>query len=314
MENMVSKKISASKILFIKLGKGGEFEDECINNGYLKIDFREINHDTCVVKDWNKIVAHYQKENREPFVITSYIKQLKRFYFEPETTLWITFHNNKLWWCFAGGKIRLLSDNTKIRQTLNGWSDENISGKKLTSNLLSGRLLRVQGWRGTICEVKEKDYCLNKINNEVSLEITNAEKSLVKLKESVLVLLKKLGWKDFELLVDMIFRQAGWQRLEVLGKTTKSIDIELLSPVTGEMAAVQIKSESNLRQFKEYLDKFSGMNQYDKFFYIVHSPTNDLISHQQSLADLHINLYFGEKLSDLVINSGLIDWLMKKVS
>ena len=308
------KKIEATKILFIKLGKGGEFEGECIDNGYLKIDFREVNHGNCTNQKWDKVREYYKKQNREPYVISSFIKQLKQFYFEPETTLWITFYKNKMWWCFANKEVKLFSDGIKIRRAVNGWSDQDIAGKKLSSELLSGRLLKVQGWRGTICEVKEKDYCLNKINNEISLEIRKTEKALSKLKENVLVLIEKLGWKDFEILVDMIFRQAGWQRAGVLGKTTRSIDLELLSPVTGETAAIQVKSQSNLREFKKYLEDFSKMDQYTKFFYIVHSPSEDLKNYEISSSDIQINLYFGEKLSELVINSGLVDWLMKKIS
>lgn len=309
------KKINAPKVLFIKLGEGGKFENECINGGYLKIDFREIDHDICIAEKWDKVKNYYQKEGRRLSVISSFINQIKRFYFEPETTLWITFYKNKMWWCFANKEVKLLSDKTKIRRTINGWSDKDVAGKKLSFELLSGRLLRVQGWRGTICEVREeKDYCLSKINNEVSLEIKKTEESLAKLKDNVALLIKKLSWKDFELLIDMIFRQAGWQRLGVLGGTMRSIDLELLSQITNEMAVAQVKSQSNLKQFKEYLNNFSGMDQYNKFFYIVHSPSNDLKSYGQSLIDNNtISLYFDEKLSELVINSGLVDWLMKKI-
>ncbi|MFA5248225.1 MAG: hypothetical protein WC415_03195 [Patescibacteria group bacterium] len=85
-------------------------------------------------------------------------------------------------------------------------------------------------------------------------------------------------------------------------------------PVTGEMAAVQVKSQSNLKEFRKYLDDFSKMDQYAKFFYIVHSPSEDLKNYEASLDDIQVNLYFGEKLSELVINSGLVDWLMRKIS
>lgn len=308
------KKIQAIKILFIKLGRRGEFEEDCINKGYLKIGFNDIDHNDCISQKWDKVRAYFQKGNSEPYVVSSFINQIKKFYFEPETTLWITFYKNKMWWCFADKRVELLSDGTKIRRTINGWSDKNIAGKKLSTELLSGRLSKVQGWRGTICEVKEKDYCLNKINNEVSIEIAKTEKSLTELKENVLTLIKKLGWKDFEILVDMIFRQAGWQRSGVLGKTTKSIDLELLSPVTGETAAIQVKSQSNLKEFKKYVDDFSKMDQYVKFFYIVHSPSEDLKNYEISSSYTQINIYFGEKLSELVINSGLVDWLMRKIS
>ena len=308
------EKIKAIKILFIKLGKAAEFEEDCINNGYLKIDFREVDHADCINQEWDKIREYYDKQNRETYVVSSFVNQLKQFYFESEATLWITFYKNKMWWCFANKEIELLSDGTKIRRAINGWSDKDIAGKQLSSELLSGRLLKVQGWRGTICKVKEKDYCSNKINNQISLEIQKTEESLAGLKENILTLIEKLGWKDFEILVDMIFRQAGWQRAGDLGKTIKSIDLELLSPVTGEMAAVQIKSQSTLKEFRKYLDDFSKMDQYAKFFYIVHSPSEDLKNYEASLDDIQVNLYFGEKLSGLVINSGLVDWLMRKIS
>jgi len=311
---MAMEKIKTTKVLFIKLGKKGEYEDECIDKGYIKLGFNEINHDDCLDKKWDKVREYYQSEDREPYVISSFVNQIRQFYFEPKTTLWITFYKNKMWWCFADEEVELLSDGTKIRRAINGWNDKDISSKKLTSELLSGRLLKVQGWRGTICEVKERDYCLSKINDEVSVEIIKTEQSLNELKENVLTLIKKLGWKDFEILVDMIFRQAGWQRSGVLGKTTKSIDLELLSPVTGETAAIQIKSQSNLKEFKKYLDDFSKMDQYVKFFYIVHTPSEDLKNYVISSDDVQVNLYFGEKLSELVINSGLVDWLMRKIS
>jgi len=34
---------------------------------------------------------------------------------------------------------------------------------------LSGRLTKVRGFRGTICDIKEKEYLLNKINNLQSI-------------------------------------------------------------------------------------------------------------------------------------------------
>ena len=58
---------------------------------------------------------------------------------------------------------------------------------------------------------------------------------------------------DFEIFVDLLFRSDGWSRIGTLGKTTKDIDIELISPITNERAIVQVKSQSNLGVYKDYL-------------------------------------------------------------
>jgi hypothetical protein len=47
-------------------------------------------------------------------------------------------------------------------------------------------------------------------------------------------------------LVDLVFRQAGWQRLSVLGETMKFTDMDLLEPVTGDQYQVQVKSAATL--------------------------------------------------------------------
>ncbi len=109
----------------------------------------------------------------------------------------------------------------------------------------------------------------------------------------------------------MIFRQAGWQRVSETGKTQKTLDLELLAPVTSERAIVQIKSQSNLKQFLCYQDKFATMTDYDKFFYVVHSAEKSLSEYDNETETI---LYCGDKIADLTINSGLLDWVIKRTS
>ncbi len=58
--------------------------------------------------------------------------------------------------------------------------------------------------------------------------IEEAQKAWTALLDNIQKLVKGLHWKDFELLADHIFRQAGWKRIGELGKTQKSIDIVLI--------------------------------------------------------------------------------------
>ena len=144
------------------------------------------------------------------------------------------------------------------------WSSEDVNGNPLYIENLSGKLTKVQGFRGTICTVKEFDYLINKINGSKLPIVQNAETSLFNLKTNLKPLVQLLSWKDFELLVDLIFTSSGWQRISSVGKTEKTIDIELMLPVNNKKAFVQIKSQSNYNEFVDYKNSFNNMNQYDE--------------------------------------------------
>lgn len=302
----------AKNINFIKLGDKGKFEKECIEiNGTIKLGYSVINHQLCLDGKWDEVsdsVENEYKTNRS--ATTSHKNQIKKFYEEPETTMWITFYNNSLWYCFAKESIKLNSDGTKVRITVDGWKNVDINGKQLFIQELSGRLTKVQGFRGTICDVKEKEYLLNKINGRQSKEEIAVEKSLADLKKNLKLIIKKLNWKDFENFIDLIFRSAGWSRIGIAGKTAKTIDLELLAPVTSERAIVQIKSQSSLITFNDYKTKFMNMNEYDKYFFIVHTPNKDLRDYIDSKLEKDIIIYDDEKLSELCINGGLISLLL----
>ena len=194
--------------------------------------------------------------------------------------------------------------------TLSGWKDTDSKGNSLFIQYLSGRLTKVQGFRGTICDIKEKEYLLHKINNTQSKELVSVEKDIQSLKGNLELLIKKLNPKDFELFIDLLFRSAGWSRIGVLGNTTKTIDIEFLAPVTNERAIVQVKSESNLATFLEYKSRMGSMVEYDKFFYVTHTPSKDLQNYINQNTEGGFQIWDSKKLSELSINAGLIEWIV----
>jgi hypothetical protein len=122
-------------------------------------------------------------------------------------------------------------------------------------------------------------------------------------------LIRNLTWKDFELLVDLVFSNAGWQRVSVLGKTEKNIDLDLRSPVTGERVMVQIKAASDKEEFEFYCQEFSRMKDFARFFYVVHTPKKSL---SNAKAPSLTQLVFAEQLAELVVNAGLVRWLIEK--
>ena len=118
---------------------------------------------------------------------------------------------------FVKQEIYANPDKTKYKKTYTGWSSKDASGKELLMSNLSGTLLAVQGFRSTICNVNESKYVINKIKAACSNEIKKLEEDFSQLAKSVGALIKKLRWKDFELFVDLIFRDMGCQRVGVVG-------------------------------------------------------------------------------------------------
>jgi hypothetical protein len=301
-----------TNILFIKLGEKGSYEKDCIEDrGIIKLGYHAIDHSACLSGQWGSVEQQIVDLYKTwPSATTSHKNQIRKFYEEPDSTMWISFYNGKLWYCYAEREVKINADGTKERKTISGWSDSNSDGESLFIQYLSGRLTKVQGFRGTICDVKEKGYLLHKINNTQSSELVAVEKDIQKLKGSLEFLIKKLNHRDFEVFIDLIFRSAAWSRIGTLGKTTKTIDIELLAPVTNERAVVQVKSESNLSTFLDYKERLKNMGDYEKIFFVTHTPSKDLQAYIDQKIEQDIQIWDAKKLSELSINAGLIEWIV----
>ncbi len=213
--------IEASDVLYIKLGEGGTWEADCIRNGTLRLGYEDYPHDLCSQGRWDEVLAKAlaQKLTKNRGAATRAVNQVRLFYEAPQTTLWTTFYGNSLWWCFAAHNVKLDSDGTRLRQTMDGWHSKDVKGELLLKARLSGRLLAIQQFMGTICSVPERSYVLHKINGTDSPHIASAQTALENLQKALLPLIRNLSPKDFEIFTDLIFRQAGWQRTGVVGGT-----------------------------------------------------------------------------------------------
>ena len=303
-------KVDCKDMFYIKLGSGGKWEKECLlQRPSLRIGFNGVNHDDCLRGSWDKIRDYYlTEENKTESKASDHVRELRTFYESNESSIWITFSANKMWWCIPKFEFEVLADNTKVRYLKSVWSDEDINGRKLTLGDLSGKLTKTQAYRQTICNIEVKEYALRKINGldtEGVKEAKNAKKDLI-LKIEQLV--KSLTWKDFEILIDLIFRQAGWQRLAQIGKQAKTIDLELLQPVTSEKCIIQIKSQSDNKEFKDWVVKFRELSDYDKFFFVVHTEKGII---DENYSD-KVKVLKSLEVAELAVNSGLIDWVIKR--
>ncbi len=308
---MTNKKITAEKAFFIKLGGSGEWEESCIKtDNTIRLGYNDISHENCINGEWDKIRTDFN--NTDNGAITRHIKQIENFYTASADTLWVTFYKDRLWWCFSDKKISQLPDLTKTRPVIDKWHDTDINGKPLIKGQLSGKLLAVQSFRGTICTIKEIEYLKHKINGTYEKHVAKAVEAVTNLITALIPIIQNLHPKDFEILIDLIFRHGGWQRTGVAGEVEKDIDLDLLSPITGERIAIQIKSIANYQTFADYQARFSDMESYARFYFITHSPDDKL----KNIKCENTNMEFWdvEKIAKLSVQSGLSDWLIDKAS
>ncbi len=305
------EKIRPSKALFIKLGEKGSWFGECLARNILKLGYFEVSHEDILV-DIDKAVSKAYSGKKSQ-TITSYRNQIASFYESDETVLWITFHAQHLYWCFAEFGVEGEGGLKKERRVNGTWSNKSIDGKPLLVDNLSGNLLKTQGFQGTICNVDDFDYLVKKINGEELPEVISVKKDLETLQNSLALCIQKLMPKDFEIFIDLIFRQAGYLRTNSIGGVQKEKDIELIAPVTDERILVQVKSSTTLRQFQEYESHFANIKEsesYNRFYYVYHSP-NELNLNSEMM---ELEVWNLKKIAELAVSSGLVPWILNKIN
>lgn len=306
-------KINSKKALFIKLGESGEWERECIRTGTLRLGYHNVPHANCLSSDWEKARLAFLP-SADQGSVTRHINQVQQFYEEPAETLWITFFSNRLWWCFSAPGIIQNSDKSKTRKVKGAWSDKDIEGIPLLKSRLSGKLLAVQSFQGTICSVKELTYLLHKINGTSEPHVAEAQCAFEKLVMAVVPIIRNLHPKDLETLTDLIFRQAGWQRTGVAGEVEKDIDLDLLSPITQERIAIQVKSKASEATYRAYQSKYLDMRGFSKFYFVTHSPNSTLEKIVLESNDGSFVFWNADQLAQQAVRNGLVGWLIDKAS
>ncbi len=306
------EKIHPKSALYVKLGLGGEYEKGCLTSpGTVRVGWNVISHEMCISQRWEEVKQILLEKYfpGHPSTATNQMRQLRHFYESGSDILWITFYQDHLYWCFTDEPVTKLDDGSQIRHTIEGWNKHDIKGKPLDVSRLSGSLLALQGFRATICNVREFEYLVRKINCETSPSEQKAIEARKALIQSLIGVIQNLNWKEFELLTDLIFRQAGWQRLGVLGKTQKDIDLDLLSPIDQERYKIQVKSTAGMVEFKKFIDLAAENQGFASYYFVVHKPDNNLLEEAENPL---VKLWLPADIARLVVNYGLVDWLISK--
>lgn len=303
--------IQPTGVRYIKLGDAGRWEKECLEQRIIRIGFGSAQAqllDWCLVGRWDEVTKSFTAEGKDKGTATRFANELRLFFEDSGATLWITFMGERLCWGFVDGtKAAPHPDGDGVwRPIRDGWRWADLQGEPLTKDRLSGALTKLAAYRGTSCRVDVADYVIRRINGKKTPQVERALTASREMKAAILELMRLLGPRDFELLVDLVFTTSGWRRVGTVGKTQKTLDLDMVLPSTGERAFVQVKSRTTPAELTEYMTAFQD-SLYTRMFYVFHSGTAET-------TDPRVSVIGPQQLADLVMEAGLVGWLIQKVS
>jgi GH24 family phage-related lysozyme (muramidase) len=305
-------RVDFSSAFYIKLGRGGEWEDDSISTGKLRFGWSQtlddINAGRWALIEGQLRAAHEGKPKGEA---TRALNGLRMIAESGPEDVWITFHEAKLWWTRVSSDPVERDGVSMFRRTAQPWRDEAGNGRLLVINDLPGRLAQIQGYRWTVCRVGCPDLLRRTLSGTRSDLATAISSDRAALAQHLSEAIKELYWKDFETLVDLVFRDAGWIRVSVLGQHAKAYDLELREPITGDRYVVQVKSRAGLADLRATVANFSAKD-FRRVYFVVHSPAKDLADATE-LTDL-VEVLPPDRLARQAMDAGLPGWLEDKVS
>ena len=297
-------------VFYIKLGRGGGWEAESIREGIIRFGYDETPADLAEAGRWNEVKDQVRGVwSSDAGALTRHVEQVRKYYEASERDIFITFHLGALCWCHPTGPIERYENGWHWRRTINGWSNRSLGGQLLSEDKLSGNLTKVQMFRGTISTVRKKEYLLRKLRDEDLPAVARAKAVESDMIASNIALMNLMTWRDFELLVDLVFTSSGWRRIAEVGRTQKTVDLELLLPTTGERAFVQVKSRTSNDELQSYVELFQQSDLHARMFYVWHSGTVD-----EAIGHDGVTLVGPRGLARMVMDAGLSTWLREKVA
>jgi hypothetical protein len=297
---------------YIKLGEGNGWAEECFRDNTVRISFDteapEV-FELCLAGDWDAVHRYWVGKGKSVGKATEYKNQLSFFYEDDGSTIWVTLCDRKLYWTRLTGEPPQRDSKSSWR-TCTGWNCTDLNGRALTYDRLPGYVTAKEIYPGTSCSFNraEGEELRYRINAEVPPTLSRAQSALSGLQAALLPVIRKLWWKDFEILGALLFESSGWRRTSEVGGEQKTIDLDLVLPSTGAKAIVQIKSSTDQKQFDEYLAKFHSLGTtYSHMFYVYHTGSI-------SCSDPRVHLVGPGVIEKRIVDAGLTEWVLNKVS
>ncbi|PZP38463.1 MAG: hypothetical protein DI585_07310 [Pseudomonas fluorescens] len=309
-------KVSAKTARYIKLGEKGRWEDLGLSDGTLRLQFFDVPHELGRQRDIPAITQLYVNQGRDPGTARKFANQVADFYDSDPEVLWLTFAHGYLWWAFAEPEVHYLGNNpslyaetgSRYRHTKGPWCKTALTGEELTLESLPGPLRATAGTRNAICDIHPDmlEALLRRINGEVDPLMAKAQATREAALETMRDLMKRLNHEDFEVFVDLTFSRLGWQRIGALGKTQKTVDMQLLLPATGERSFVQVKSRTTPAELASYVEDFQRRGE-QRMYYAYHTSSRPLSTTEPGVTLLDV-----DALAEMAWRGGLFDWLLHR--
>jgi hypothetical protein len=307
--------LSPSALRYIKLGQGGRWEAASLDGGRIDWGLPTDPHEQALAEDWEGVRQHYLAGGLPSATATAYVNETRAFYDRDPEVLWITFARGRLWWAFAKPQVHWIggsgdSQGTRYRETVDGWHDHDLAGEPLDVERLSSSLTQLAGYRRTMCRVKEADYCLRIINAEPDPLLAQVITAREQLEESLSAAVARLGWADFELLVELILTRSGWRRVSALGGVLKDVDLVVEQPLTGERMVVQVKSRADQAVVADYARRLGARSGGEKLLLVCHSPEGRLS--QVAAGSGTLKIMQGAEIARRAVGCDLVEWVLDR--
>lgn len=319
MNNMTADDMTAAAIpsgpavRYLKLGRSGGWEHECLAHGIARFGTHsEEPHRylAAVEGRYADLRSTFLADGRGPAKATQFANDTMAFFAQDEV-LWVTFSAQRLWWGYfePGWPAQHEDGHGTFRRIRGGWHSDDARGNDLRMERLAGSPTKSAAYRGTMFQfdAQTSAYILRRINGEAPDEVIRSRAAVASVRESVVELLGLLEPRDFELLVDLVFTGSGWRRITELGRTQKTLDLIVELPSTREQAWIQVKSTATPEVLEESAAQFEALG-YPRLFFVHHGGEVGKARHPG------VTVIGPSQLADLVVDGGLVHWLIEKVA
>ena len=150
--------ITPTRVRYIKLGERGRWEQVCMEKGIVRIGFGSAHPERlglCLAGHWSELADSFIAEGKDKGTATRFTNELRLFFEDDGSILWITFGGERLYW-------GLLDQSQPVpnadldgvdRSVHKGWRWTDVHGDPLTKDRLSGALTKLTAFRGTSWDV-----------------------------------------------------------------------------------------------------------------------------------------------------------------
>lgn len=313
---MSDKKFPTS-VRYVKNGRSSQWWAAAKSRGQIHAGWDSLPDELLLRKDFATIEAIIRKSYGERTGATQDFNQLFDLLNVPSQHIWVTFEDGLLWWCTVNDEVTI-TPNADITTTGHfwltcdrPWSSSSLGGRLLAISDLPGTVTTTAGFRGTVCTPKDWPSIIRLITDQADADAIHSAERRHEYELAVHKIVKRLSPKDFEHLIDLILARTGWERIATLGGTREGIDVEVENTTAEEIAFVQVKSSADQAVLNDYVERFhQRRDRYARMIFAVHSPHGLLTAP----LDSPVQLWTGEKVSELIVRLGLGKWVESRLS